>query len=540
MTYSPLNPADLRLLNHVSPLYRRDVFVAMALTDTSGFKVGGGVAAGLIPEGVPRVAVKLAMEITGPFSVSGGATAGYHLTGAVFLGATPVYADTVSLAFTPGPIKADLTPIGNFGGTFLLEAQKGTTPEQRRDSDGYRPSTPVLVYAIDVAALADISPDDFNVPIQSGDTYPATGGEAVPIEGAFLVGDAALPDGGPKAVPHAIGFKSIGGQGGSTWVFRKPRKWEVVWYVELQDTTVTLPTADGDEAYPTTVDRGLYRFDGLGWKPYRSGPERSVAGMEVFDVFDPDRVVEYFARIVGATQSQTSLDILSLLLAMEAATAPDRLLRHIAASFGISVSVDDDPNVIRERLGTAIPDVHAKGLPERASLRLERLGYRGSVQEVWVDPEDAGNFDAIDDAPADVYDAGAGTGDAADRGIVDRISRFSGEKGTDILVKPAGTRAASPYVMSSRLVALVNHLDGRPVRLGDIGTANLDAWRENLARELRLSVLPIHADIRHFATAAYAGTERSDVSEVFGVQYDYAVRGTVYSGFFAQGNGSGV
>lgn len=401
------------------------------------------------------------------------------LTGAGFTGA----------ASLTGTIAANARLVGTGtqleGGLVVRRIVDDTLPEGRRrlgltprgSISGQRtlPTTPLLVHAIDVLTPQDVE-----------DAH-------VPVNGHFLV-SAAFQSSGPGDPfgDHGAKGSSLGSRrqiNPIIYTFREGFAFEVVWFIAI-------------DALGRREDRGLYRFEpddegAFRWVSYRSLPQRALDGQLAFEFLDPDRIYDYYAKLLGIAYFEWQRDTEAILDFTDARTCPERLLNFLGGNFGLTLTASDPPEVKRARIATAIPTFKAKAQENSYLLRLRALGFLADVREVWVDPEAVDNWEDEADAPAAIQ------ADIAARGLTGLIDPDSGQKGQDYIFPPHGFHDTHPvagrFYPSSRLALFLNRLNGAPLSVG-ISDADLTAIRNRVAAELRDDLEPLHVDIRFFGT----------------------------------------
>lgn len=299
-------------------------------------------------------------------------------------------------------------------GTIRVSRANRYTPEDRKEVLGYRPSLPLLVNSLTVKTVADITAAN------------------VAEEGHFVI--SPLFTGGPGdtlydqgAKPGSIGTRTLR-DAVPIYVFRVPYENEVVWYVVID--------GNGD-----VTELGFHRWDGETWQPYKTWPERALEGMRAFEVLDPDRIWEYYARVIGATFTQWMVDARAMLDFLDPDRCPAELLSELAGNFGLSLDATEQEEVQRQKIKDAIPTYKLKGLVLAVELRLRSLGYTGYPREIWVNPDNPNNW--TDDA--------------------------TGEKGNDWIEVIHGSRYRAPRI-GLLFVGAEQPFDGETVVIDDYTT----------------------------------------------------------------------
>lgn len=249
-------------------------------------------------------------------------------------------------------IEANAQLLGN-----LVLSTVDTGVEGRFAELGFRPSTPLLVYATDVLTTADITATQ------------------VPDDGHFLMSAVFLEPTGDVftesgASAGAIGQRIADPLGGpDTFAFRRPLPFEVVWFVQIQSEP---------------LEQFLLRFEDTEvWREYRSLPQRALDAQQAFDILDPDKVFDFYAKILGATHTQWALDNDSILDFIDPDKCPARFLDLLGKNFGLDLPADDSEVTKREKIRSAVPTFKLKGLARSVFLRLRAIGFQGFSNEIW-------------------------------------------------------------------------------------------------------------------------------------------------------------
>jgi phage tail P2-like protein len=400
------------------------------------------------------------------------------VTGPAFLGVTVLLDAADALISVDSSLVGDLR-VRRIVLDTLAEGRRALelTPFGRIANQFTLPSTPLLVHAIDAREPPDV--EDAHTPLNAH----------------FLVAADFVSSGpGDPFGDHGAKAGSLGSRrqvNPIIYTFRDAFPYEVVWFVEIDD--------QGRRA-----DRGLYRWQPnrngvFGWTAYRSMPERALAGTQVFDLFDPDKIYDYYARLVGAVLFEWTRDARAVLDFIDPNLCPERLLNFLGESFGLTFTASDPEAIKRQRIATAIPSFKKKGLEESYLIRLRSLNLQADVREVWVNPTHVDNWEAFVDAPAAIQ------ADAIARGVAGAIRTESGQKGQDFIMPPHGyfgeetDPVFGTYYPSSRIAIFVNDAAGNPLSPG-ISDEDLTALRNLIVQELRDHLMPLHVDIRFFGT----------------------------------------
>jgi len=255
---------------------------------------------------------------------------------------------------TPSPIQ----PVALLTAEFTVSRPPTATKESYYDTTGYRPSFPLLVYAVDV--------------MDATDTFALQVGQAFVVSPLFSenIGDAFFDQG---AAPNAIGTKNLGPNSQIYYSFRQPVLWETVWVVPLE----------GMWRFEYAYDTAVYS-----WQAYASMPERAYAGMALFSIFDPDKVLLYYLKVVGACLTEWQYDNDIIRQQYDAYQCAPQNLISLAANYGLALDTSDPLTVQRSKVKNIVSVWKQKGLPSSVVTRLSDFGYLGYATEVWVDPGD--------------------------------------------------------------------------------------------------------------------------------------------------------
>ncbi len=355
--------------------------------------------------------------------------------------------------------------------TLRREKADASSKESFYERTGVRSSLPTLVY--------DLAVRDTAGALALGD------GQSFLVSPSF-VGVPGDPFYDQGAAPNFIGTKIKPTVGPAYLVFRQPVDDEVVWYQPGEMTY----------RWRRDPDTGVST-----WVMYRTLPQRSLDGQFVFSLTDPDRVFSYYSKLLGAVMSEWSYDNRVLLDQID----PDKVSRFylpaLAAQWGLSLRFDDDLAVKRAKVKSAVGVFKFKGLDVAAQLRLRALGYTGFVREIWINPTAGGNFQS-----------------AVLNKAMEPSSTALGA-GTDFVERPHGYGAQDPsdgYFLSSRVSVHLNDEAGDPIVI-------TDDIKQQIARELRIDILPVHVDIRYFVTdinvLGHGGAEKVGVADSLSVTH---------------------
>jgi hypothetical protein len=362
-------------------------------------------------------------------------------------------------------------------------------------------------------------------------------------------GDDFADDG---ALPNWIGQRAVDEEGVVTYPLRPPYDKEVIWFVP---------------------ENKLYRYETLEtgeqrWLPYASMPERGLDGQYFAQLYDPDAILAYWSRILGAAQWRLSQDNRDLLDLGDPDRCPIRTIDALAGNVGIIFAFEDTIPQRRARLRTAVTTYRTKGTPSSVVVSLRLAGYLGYAEEIWVEPDDPSNrlspvtnawgypSSSAEGALADltkfatspapsatwasgtVYAVGAlvlptvsngyfyiatvggtsdGTepvwgvavnGETKDNGVTWVCQQYTGL----VRLRPHGEQhdpMVEPqgfrFYLTSRVVIHLNTLGGSPIPYASMTADEIQELHDRIFLLLRYDVLPAHVDIRGFGTDAEVG-----------------------------------
>lgn len=218
--------------------------------------------------------------------------------------------------------------------------------------EGVRRILPLIAYAKDVTVTSQVS--------------------GVPLGRTFIMSDRFSDTAGTLfssgAGPGYIGYKLGATVGAVHYEFRKPEPFEAIWY--------------GPE-------RCLYRYENepttnsWSWKRYRSLPQRALDGLQVFEPFDPDKVYDYVATLVGAMQSQLHIDNRTLSYLFDADRVPDDLISALAATLDADYEASYSEAQRRASISTSVAASRLRGFDSASSVKMLATGYKAVLYEVW-------------------------------------------------------------------------------------------------------------------------------------------------------------
>jgi len=381
--------------------------------------------------------ISAASATTGSFLVQGVVSNPTILAAAQVLGglqiAVSITGDVTSSAFLTGDLKFTLFP--------------ELSPDVLADLTGVRPCFPLLIYQDNVSHVGNLFEVDGVTPhlplyqaFRMSATYSAPPGDQLAAFGAR---------------PNSIGMRVMADLDGNgveeeTILFRLPLRNEVVALLD---------------------DAQVERWDELSgaWLPFRTLPQRVLAGVRAFEILDPDGIYDYYARLAGLKYSQLAYDSRVILDFIDPNLCPIDLLPLLAQNFGVDIAADQDEATKREILRNWIPLMQIKGLPSAVIVALRQLGFRGFATQVWTR-------------------TGLGATEFEERPF-----NYSNEF----------PDASDPFTLypSPAVIIHLNELDGTPLTVID------DITKQTVASFLKLNVLPAHVYIRGFATDVMVGDD---------------------------------
>jgi len=387
--------------------------------------------------------------------------------------------------------------------SFVLAAAEGAGPEERAAALGFRPSTLLLVRAIDIQSINQGIDE-----LEPGDSFL--------VSNVFVENpnDTFYLSGARRAYVGTL-LEDL------TYVFRPPEVNEVVWFVPRAGGVVLV---DGEEVEAVT-DNCLYRYheDPEVWLEYRTLPQRAVEGQMLFALLDPDGIYDYYAKLIGGAHASWHYDMRRLQDAYNPAETPEEFLPALAAQYGFRDDATRPVDVRRKELAQTIPIARSKGRVLGIKLLSLNRDYRAELTEIWVKTDAADNFTDLDDAPVGAVHADAAgnvTISVAEMAEIQDIQplAITGEKGIQFFDAPHGyyshnpdieTGALAGWWPSSRFTLHLNELDGSPLDVVALGDgADL---KQTIVDLLARDGAPVFATIRFFATdIPVAGTGDGD------------------------------
>jgi Phage tail protein (Tail_P2_I) len=348
------------------------------------------------------------------------------------------------------------TAFSNFvpTGSFRFNTAEQASLESTYEVSGYRPSIPVLVYVL-----------------QANDAPSVVG---VPPNRNFLVSSAFAGISGNPFYDSGASADYIGtvvkpASGPNYYVFRRPHPYEVIWYVP------------GRTTYRYELDRDTQNYR---WVLYKGIPERGWDDQYVGSIFDPDGIVTYYTKMMSALMWRWAYDTEILSNQLNPFLVSSYYLSSLGQQYGLTLNAESDENINRSLVANAVPSFKQKGVNKGVQIRLQALGYRAFVNEIWVNPTNPANATYFSGVP------------------LNRVNQPSCSilgAGIDYYERPHGYHASdqTPYVLSSRLALYVNNQDGTPIDWASVDPA----LKSKLYTTLRTDILPVHVDIRHFGTS---------------------------------------
>lgn len=353
---------------------------------------------------------------------------------------------TALTIFLTGEINAVSVVTGNTTSIVFPELD----PEVLVGVFGRRPCFPLLVYLEDVTHIGNLL---------------VNGSYVVGMYQAFLVSPNFLPIGGDfmtdrGALPNSLGMRvmtDVQGDGieEEAVLFRRPRENEVV---AVRAGTKVLRWSEEEQA----------------WLSYRTVPQRALDGMRLFELFDPNGIWDYVAKIIGLKFWQLSRDTERMLDFIDPLLCPDQYVAVLARNFGCPVDADAPIAEQRESIRNWIPLMKLKGTPQAVTVALRSLGFSGYATQIWVRPG----------------------GSATE--FQERPFNFDGSL-------PSGLD--SEFYPASQVAIHLNNPDGSPLLVIDDGT------KQRIARFLVENVLPAHVRIRTFTTDVNVGEEEVAIDD---------------------------
>lgn len=214
------------------------------------------------------------------------------------------------------------------------------------------------------------------------------------------------------------------------------------------------------------------------WETYVGLPERALRGLQLFEVLDPDGVYQYLARVVTLLYSKLSFDTRRIVEFVDAETCPDAFLPLLASNFGAEVSPSQPEAEQRETIRTWVALMKRKGLAAAIVTALRNLGYDGYATQVWTRPG----------ASATEFE--------------ERPFNYTNELPDD-----SDTAPDSQLYPAAQVIIHLNLPTGEPLAVID------GSVKQEVARFLKLYVLPAHVRIRGFATDIPAGDDTIAVDD---------------------------
>jgi hypothetical protein len=327
-------------------------------------------------------------------------------------------------------------------------------------------------------------------------------------------GDDFADDG---ALPNWIGQRAVDEDGTVTYPLRPPYDKEVIWFVP---------------------ENKLYRYETLEtgeqrWMPYVGMPERGLDGQYFAQLYDPDAILAYWARVLGAAQWRLSQDNRDLLELGDPDLCPVRTIDALAGNVGIIFDFEDTIPARRARLRTAVTTYRRLGAPASVSISLRLAGYIGYAEEVWVEPDDPSNrLSSVTNTWG--YPSSSAQGALLDDTKFSTLVRYRahGEQHDPMEESPT-----ERFYLTPRVIIHLNNLDGTPIPYASMSSDDIQTLHDRIFRLLRYDVLPAHVDIRGFGTDAAVG-----LCDGGTIPHDPSVEGVTVDETLTSvsGNGNGV
>jgi hypothetical protein len=207
------------------------------------------------------------------------------------------------------------------------------------------------------------------------------------------------------------------------------------------------------------------------WETYRTLPQRSLDYQQVFSIFDPDGIYDYYAMICGLLYTKSMQDTKGVGKFLSAADVDPPFLAHLAYTFcGGTEGLSEGQ--LRTSLRRMLRTHRRKGLGQSITDALLDIGYIGFANAIWVDPTDATDHH---ERPLDYY----------------------------------APTASLQYYPTPFVAIHINRVDG--AYMGNIP----DAVRKAVAKHLKRHVLPAHLQISYFSSSHLSNlTETVGTSEL--------------------------
>lgn len=151
-------------------------------------------------------------------------------------------------------------------------------------------------------------------------------------------------------------------------------------------TVATYRTPSPKEVVGHTDGAGLlqpFRFD-AGWMEYEGPIERAMRYMHSFQVLDPERIWRYVGRLLDLIGAQLAYDTELIRRMLVPEVCPASLLHTLAFQYGLRTYDGETEEQLRSLIATAVPTFKLRGLEAAVIQRVQSLGYRAAVLDVWV------------------------------------------------------------------------------------------------------------------------------------------------------------
>lgn len=315
------------------------------------------------------------------------------------------------------------------GGELRLQTYGMLTREFFALRDGVRPSFPWSIYVKDIRHYSQIKiATTFQQPIDRPFLIAA---DFDPVSDPILVALGGKPNWIGMVLEQLVNNLPV-----QVVRFREPELYEVVYVV---------PTKE------------VLRWEETAWVAYSTMPERAVDGQLVLELFDPEGIYRYYARLLGLLLAEWQYDTAHLRTLIDPISCPDAFVSLLANNFGLDISNETPTDRKREFIRQFVLLQKEKGTDQSIRDALRVLGYTGYAAHVWVIP---------------------------------------GGTSSDYIEKPLGYDNDPPvtYFPASQVGIHLNDLDGEPLTVID------DGVRADVADFLGRYILPAHVRVRFFST----------------------------------------
>jgi hypothetical protein len=216
------------------------------------------------------------------------------------------------------------------------------------------------------------------------------------------------------------------------------------------------------------------------WEPYRTLPQRALDYQQVFQLFDPDGIYDYYAEVLGLAYTKMMADTKGLWSLFNPDTADPEFLPHLAYTYG-GISSGLTEGQLRTSIKRMLRTHRRKGLDLAIRDALLDIGYRGFANVVWVNPQ---NEQSYVEHPIGHYD----------------------------------NNVSGPFYPSSFIAVYLNELDGSYIPNFTLET------KKQVAKHLKRTVLPAHTQIRYFGSSltTTSGYASAPTADAIGLDSDFS------------------